>query len=234
MRVIARNRNRPEGRRPLPAWPERPGDPHGQPSGQPQQSNVCCWPYGRPCRAHYDHLTMPPPGVRRRRPSHRAQRQPSARVGEVVDAVECRAADAVRRFLADRQVSQGRTTGTPRCANAASCAPRGSDMGVERLLLWVLDHDDIRGLQTLVRHNGLDCNPLGRGAGEGGDHARRPCDPALPCSRSNQAHQIPTSFPCTAVRAWGTVPATGCFVPKTKRPPKGAGNTGRGSTPRGR
>ncbi|WKU42636.1 hypothetical protein Q3V23_00290 [Streptomyces sp. VNUA116] len=32
-----------------------------------------------------------------------------------------------------------------------------SGTGVERLLLWVLDHDDIRDLQSLMRHNSLKC-----------------------------------------------------------------------------
>ncbi|MEW1724583.1 amino acid--tRNA ligase-related protein [Streptomyces sp. NPDC093109] len=35
----------------------------------------------------------------------------------------------------------------------------GFGMGVERLLMWALDHDDIRDLQILVRRNGENCTP---------------------------------------------------------------------------
>lgn len=35
----------------------------------------------------------------------------------------------------------------------------GFGMGIERYLLWVLKHDDIRDLQILPRFNGVDCKP---------------------------------------------------------------------------
>lgn len=35
----------------------------------------------------------------------------------------------------------------------------GFGMGVERFLLWILQHDDIRDLQILPRFNGVICNP---------------------------------------------------------------------------
>ncbi|GGR45711.1 amino acid--tRNA ligase-related protein [Streptomyces netropsis] len=81
-------------------------------------------------------------------------------IGEVVGAGERHAtADAVRSALADHQVDQEPYGWYIEMRERRPLRTSGFGMGIERLLLWVLDHDDIRDLQILVRRNGLDCTP---------------------------------------------------------------------------
>ncbi|MFI1182508.1 amino acid--tRNA ligase-related protein [Streptomyces sp. NPDC020799] len=117
---------------------------------------------GRPVWVtHYDHLAVP---------FYQAYADDDRRtalnadlllgVGEVAGAGERHAtAEAVREALADHQVGQEPYGWYIDMRERRLLRTSGFGMGVERLLLWVLNHDDIRDLQILVRRNGLDCTP---------------------------------------------------------------------------
>ncbi|MFQ6197732.1 amino acid--tRNA ligase-related protein [Streptomyces sp. NPDC000405] len=90
-----------------------------------------------------------------------ANADPLLGAGEVAGAGERHAtAEAVLEGLADHQIGQEPYGWYIEMRERRPLRTSGFGMGVERLLLWVLNHDDIRDLQILVRRNGLDCTPL--------------------------------------------------------------------------
>ncbi|MFC4518232.1 amino acid--tRNA ligase-related protein [Streptomyces ehimensis] len=94
-------------------------------------------------------------------PGQHCERGPSPRSGEVAGADERHAtAGAVLEDLADHQIGQEPYGWYIEMRERRPLRTSGFGMGVEQLLLWVLNHDDIRVLQILVRRDGLDCTPL--------------------------------------------------------------------------
>ncbi|MGP3683424.1 amino acid--tRNA ligase-related protein [Streptomyces sp. IBSNAI002] len=81
-------------------------------------------------------------------------------IGETVGCGE-RHADAgtVREALALHEVNEDDYAWYVRMREAVPMQTAGFGMGVERFLLWVTNHNDIRDLPTLLRFNGRNVNP---------------------------------------------------------------------------
>ncbi|MER5853703.1 asparagine synthetase A [Streptomyces sp. NPDC002012] len=81
-------------------------------------------------------------------------------LGEIVGAGERHTtAEQVRAALALHQVSEDPYGWYLAMRERRPLHTSGFGMGVERFLMWALDHHDIRDLQILTRVNGVDCVP---------------------------------------------------------------------------
>jgi asparaginyl-tRNA synthetase len=81
-------------------------------------------------------------------------------IGETVGCGERHAtADAVREALRLHRVDEADYAWYLRMRELRPLRTAGFGLGVERLLLWVLQHDDIRDLPLLLRCNGRQVNP---------------------------------------------------------------------------
>lgn len=111
--------------------------------------------------SHMDHLSVPfyqAFGDEHRRTSLSADLLFG--VGETVGAGERHTdAESAREALALHRVSEGEYDWYLRMRELEPLRTAGFGMGVERYLLWVLGHDDIRDLSLLIRSNGEDILP---------------------------------------------------------------------------
>lgn len=81
-------------------------------------------------------------------------------IGEVVGAGERHAtAKETRQALHLHMVEEDEYLWYLRMKEKAPLKTSGFGMGIERFLLWVLQHDDIRDCQVLPRYNGVECIP---------------------------------------------------------------------------
>lgn len=109
---------------------------------------------------HWDHLAVP--FYQRLLPGARGGRPLAANAdllfgpGEVVGAGERHVTGAdVRAALALHQVADADYGWYAALKDAYPMATAGFGLGVDRFLMWVTGHDDIRDLQLLVRDNGV-------------------------------------------------------------------------------
>jgi asparaginyl-tRNA synthetase len=81
-------------------------------------------------------------------------------IGETVGCGERHTtAEQVRSALALHEVGEEAYAWYVRMRELTPMLSSGFGMGVERFLLWVLQHDDIRDLPTVLRFNGQQINP---------------------------------------------------------------------------
>lgn len=81
-------------------------------------------------------------------------------IGETVGCGERHQSPAdVQRALDMHQVARDEYEWYCRMKEGMPLQTSGFGMGIERYLLWVLRHDDIRDCQVLPRFNGVDCLP---------------------------------------------------------------------------
>mgnify|MGYP000118306347 FL=1 len=109
---------------------------------------------------HFDHLSVPFYQAFDQHPSKAKNADLLFGIGEVVGAGQRHVThEDVRYALSLHKVSGDSYRWYTRMKELAPMQTSGFGMGIERFLLWVLNHDDIRDCQLLPRYNGVECLP---------------------------------------------------------------------------
>lgn len=109
---------------------------------------------------HFDHLSVPFYQAFGTDTSKAENADLLFGIGEVVGSGERHATgEEVRSALALHEVGQDEYQWYMQMKDKKPMKTSGFGLGIERFLLWVLQHDDIRDCQLLSRFNGVTCLP---------------------------------------------------------------------------
>lgn len=109
---------------------------------------------------HFDHLSVPFYQAFDQNPNKAKNADLLFGIGEVVGAGQRHVShEDVLGALSLHKVSEDSYQWYIRMKELAPMQTSGFGLGVERFLLWVLNHDDIRDCQLLPRYNGVECLP---------------------------------------------------------------------------
>lgn len=109
---------------------------------------------------HFDHLSVPFYQAFDQDPSKAQNADLLFGIGEVVGAGQRHVTpEEVHHALSLHKVAGDSYQWYTRMKELAPMQTSGFGLGIERFLLWVLNHDDIRDCQLLPRYNGVECLP---------------------------------------------------------------------------